>query len=73
MSTVLTIDQNALLHNLRFVKSLVRERGVSMCVVTKGLVGHEGLVRLLVENGADSIAEAHIQNLIKFKRDGVLI
>ena len=66
MTPNLTIDQGALLHNLRVMKNLTRRNGVSMSVVTKGLVGHEELVKLLVENGADSICEAHIQNLKKF-------
>jgi len=67
MSPVLTIDQNALLHNLSAVKSFARRHRVAISFVTKGLVGHEGLVKLLLENGVDSICDAHIQNLIKFK------
>ena len=70
MSTKLTIDRQAILHNLRIIKAMAQDRGVSVSVVTKGLVGHEALVRLLVENGAGSICEAHIQNLIKFKDIG---
>ena len=66
MTPNLIIDQNALLHNLQVMKNLTGQNGVSMSVVTKGLVGHERLVKLLVENGADSICEAHIQNLKKF-------
>jgi predicted amino acid racemase len=55
------------LRNLAERKKLTQKHGISMSVVTKGLVGYEPLVRLLVENGADSICEAHIKNLEKFK------
>jgi predicted amino acid racemase len=67
MNPILEIDSNIILHNLSELKKLTKRNGVSMSVVTKGLVGYEPLVRLLVENGADSICEAHIQNLIRFK------
>ena len=66
MAPNLIIDKGALLHNLALMKRLTRENGISMSLVTKGLVGHGGLVRLLVENGAGSICEAHIKNLIGF-------
>jgi len=69
MSTKLTIDTKALLHNLDVVKELAKKRGVSVSVVTKAFVGNEALVKLLVQNGADSICEAHIENLIKW--DGI--
>ena len=68
MSTTLTIDTKALLHNLRVVKELADKSGVSISVVTKGLAGCEPLVRLLVQNGAGSICEAHIENLKKWDR-----
>jgi len=67
MNPVLKIDSTIILHNLSELKKLTKKYGIEMSVVTKGLVGYEPLVRLLVENGADSICEAHIQNLIKFK------
>jgi len=67
MSTKLTIDTNALLHNMRVIKDLAEKKNVSVSVVTKGLVGNEALVRLLTENGAVSICESHIENLIKFE------
>ena len=66
MKPLLEIDQSALLHNLKTLQALTRENGISMSLVTKGLVGYEPLVRLLVENGADSICEAHIENLVKY-------
>jgi len=67
MSTKLMIDTNALLHNMRVIKDLAKKKGVSVSVVTKGLVGNEALAGMLVKNGADSICEAHIENLIKFE------
>ena len=66
MSTKLTIDTKALVNNQRIIKELAGKNGVSVSIVTKGLVGHEALVRLLVNNGADSICEASIQNLAKW-------
>jgi len=67
MNPVLRIDSSIILHNLAELKKLTKKHGIEMSVVTKGLVGYEPLVRLLIENGADSICEAHIQNLVKFK------
>ena len=67
MNPTMEINSKAILNNLKELKALTQKHGIKMSVVTKGLVGYEPLVRLLVENGADSICEAHIQNLIKFK------
>jgi len=66
MSAKLTIKKEALLHNMRALKELAKKHGASLSVVTKGLVGYEPLVKLLVENGAGSICEAHIENLEKW-------
>jgi len=63
----LTINTNLLLHNQRVMSELAAKRGVGITVVTKGLVGDKALAELLVRHGAKSIAEAHIQNLIKFQ------
>jgi len=51
---------------MRTIKELAEKRNVSLSIVTKGLAGSEALVKLLTENGADSISEAHIENLIKW-------
>jgi len=67
MSTKLTIDTNALLNNLRIIKELAERRNVNVSFVTKGLVGNETLVGMLVKNGADSICEAHVKNLVRFE------
>ena len=67
MNPTMKIDSKAILSNFNALKALTQKHGIKMSVVTKGLVGYEPLVKLLVENGADSICEAHIQNLIKFK------
>jgi len=66
MSTKLTVDTNALLSNQRIIMELAKKRGVSVSLVTKGLVGHKALVKLLVNNGAVSICEASVQNLAKW-------
>ena len=67
MSTKLTIDTSALLHNMSVINDLAKKKNVSVSVVTKGLVGNEALVGMLVKNGASSICEAHIENLIRFE------
>jgi predicted amino acid racemase len=67
MNPHLIVKQDAILHNLKVLQRLTSSRGVSISVVTKGLAGHEELVRLLTENGAHSICEARVQNLTKFK------
>jgi len=66
MNTKLTVDTKALLNNLSVIKDLAKRHGVGISVVTKAFAGHEALVKLLVENGADSICEAHIENLVKW-------
>jgi len=66
MSAKLIVDTSALLHNLRVIKTLAEKSGVKLSVVTKGLAGHEALVKLLTEHGADSIGESRIQTLMKW-------
>jgi len=66
MSAKLTIDTKALLNNLRVIKELAKKRNVNVSFVTKGLVGCDALVKQLVKNGADSICESHLQNLVKW-------
>ena len=66
MDPILEINTQAILNNMNTIRALTDRHGISMSVVTKGLVGYEPLVRLLVENGADSICEAHIKNLMMF-------
>ena len=62
----LTIDTAGILKNKKTLESLCEANGISVSVVTKGTVGYEPIVRLMVENGAKSICEARIVNLIKF-------
>jgi predicted amino acid racemase len=63
MPPTVTIHSEGILRNLRIVKRLAQEQGIRVSVVTKGLVRYEPLVRLLIENGADSICDAYVQNL----------
>ena len=68
MNPKLVIDQNALLQNMNTIYALARRQGVKLSIVTKGLVGHEPLVRLLVDNGASSVCEARIGTLKKWEK-----
>jgi len=66
MNPTLEINTGAILNNLKALKALTQKHGIKMSVVTKGLVGYGPLFRFLVENGADSVCEAHVQNLMKY-------
>ncbi|MDR1796279.1 MAG: alanine racemase [Clostridiales Family XIII bacterium] len=61
----LEIHADGILHNLAALKAVAASRGIALSFVTKGLVAEERLLRLILENGADSICEARVQNLIK--------
>lgn len=61
------IQTAGIIQNLTIIQKLAAEQGVKVSVVTKGLAGAEDVVRLLIENGADSICESNVINLKKFE------
>ena len=60
------INLTGVLRNFQVVSDLVAGHGSRLTVVTKGLTGYAPLVEALVEAGADSIGEAHLQTLQQY-------
>jgi ornithine racemase len=59
----ITIDEEALRHNLDRVRYLVGRHGAHLTVVTKSLCGNPEVLRILRESSVDSIADSRLQNL----------
>ncbi|MDR0488200.1 MAG: alanine racemase [Propionibacteriaceae bacterium] len=66
MGARLTINTEAILHNLRIIQRLVDSHGVTISVVTKALLGHEELMKMWVEAGVASICESRLPILEKW-------
>lgn len=58
-----TVDLEALDHNLRTVNRWVRGAGASLTVVTKALCGHPDTIEALQRLGVRSIADSRLENL----------
>lgn len=71
MKPRLEIHADRVLHNIRALYALAERRGVSVSIVTKGLVGYEPMLRLLRENGVASICEARIDSLKALEEAGM--
>jgi predicted amino acid racemase len=56
------INSNSILENLERVREVCRKQSVALTVVTKFFTSDTALVRLLYENGVDSIADTNIEN-----------
>ena len=59
----ITIDEEALRHNLERVRYLVARHDAHLTVVTKSLCGNPEVLRILRESGVDSIADSRLENL----------
>jgi predicted amino acid racemase len=59
------INSNNILENLARVRGVCRKQGVSLTVVTKFFTSDHRLVRLLYDNGVDSIADTNIANFAR--------
>lgn len=64
----LTIDLDALDHNLETVSSWVRGHGASLTVVTKALCGHGESLAALFDLGVRSVADSRLSNLERLGR-----
>lgn len=58
-----TINMQAIRHNLSQVHAWVRTHGASLTVVTKALCGHEGVLEQLRVLGVESIGDSRLDNL----------
>ncbi len=59
----ITIDLDALHHNLSAIRNLVGEHGATLTVVTKALCGHRETLKALLELGVESMADSRLDNL----------
>lgn len=58
-----TINLEALQHNLRALDSIIREHGATWTIVTKVLCGHEDTLKALHGFGVKSVGESRLMNL----------
>jgi len=58
----ITIDPEALHHNLEVIRERVADHGARMTVVTKALCGNADAVRALAELGVRSMADSRLEN-----------
>lgn len=67
MYPCIEIKPDGILHNIKTLKSLCANNGISLSVVTKMLVGYEPLVRFLVEEGGiTAICDSRVENFMEF-------
>jgi ornithine racemase len=64
-----TLNVDALRHNLETVSGWVRGHGASLTVVTKALCGNEQAVRSVLDLGVRSIADSRLSNLRRLPPD----
>ncbi len=66
----LLIHKDKILNNTRTVSSLLKERGLSMVGVAKGVLAHPEVVKAMVEGGADGLGDSRIDNLRRLREMG---
>ncbi len=67
MFPCIEIRPDGILHNLKIMKQRCAEKGMTLSVVTKMLVGYEPLVRYLVEEGGvRAICDSRVENFMEF-------
>jgi len=63
----LTINLDALRHNLKQIDRIISKRGGTWTLVTKVLCGHEELLRKIVAMGVKSVGDTRLANLDVFE------
>ncbi|MBN2565724.1 MAG: alanine racemase [Candidatus Eisenbacteria bacterium] len=58
-----TIDLEALEHNLRVIRAWVADHGATLTVVTKSLCGHRDTIEALRDAGVESMSDSRLDNL----------
>ncbi|MDR0959003.1 MAG: alanine racemase [Propionibacteriaceae bacterium] len=66
MQPTLEINLGAIVENYRRLNEMCADQGVGLSVVTKGFVGHDPLVRALVDAGVGSICDAYVKNFERY-------
>ena len=68
MFPCIEIKLDGIVHNLKILKNICNEKGISLSIVTKILVGYDALVKYIVEQGEiDTICDSRIRNLMEFE------
>ncbi|HSL87185.1 MAG TPA: alanine/ornithine racemase family PLP-dependent enzyme, partial [Bacteroidales bacterium] len=67
MYPCIEINLNKIETNARRLNCLFKPKGISIMAVTKGFSGEPKIARAILKGGAEYIADARIQNLIKLK------
>lgn len=63
----ITLDQNKLEHNFRFLQNLFEEHNIRWTIVSKLLCGYKPYLQLLYELGAEHLCDSRIANLKTIK------
>jgi predicted amino acid racemase len=64
----ITIDLDALQHNLKAVRRLVETHGATLTVVTKAVCGHKETLEALHDLGVSSMSDSRLDNLEVIRR-----
>ncbi|WP_417809569.1 alanine racemase [Thioclava sp.] len=65
------VDTATLTENTRALRRLCGARGVAVVGVTKGLAGHPGAVRALLDAGLPALADARLANIRRIRAAGI--
>lgn len=66
----LLIYEDKILNNAEVVSSLLRQQGLTMVGVAKGLLAHPAVVRAMIKGGARAIGDSRIENLKRLRENG---
>lgn len=70
----LMVYHDKIAHNAARIVSLCRQWNISIYGVTKGICAQKDIVRILLENGCEGVADSRIENVYRMKKEmGVTI
>lgn len=64
----LEIDLNKISYNVKKIKDICRDKGISTAFVTKVFCGDETIIKEIVNSGADTLGESRIDNFRRLKK-----
>ncbi len=71
MAPRLTVDLEKIAHNTRFIHTIAKQYQVSFCGVSKGFWGCPNVARVMLAEGAESIAESRLTNISRLRQGGI--
>ena len=67
---VITIDKAKIEHNSRTLSKLLKQQGMRLVGVAKGVCAHPAVVEAMVSGGASAIGDSRIDNLRRIREQG---